>query len=375
MYDTSFNTIVISRSALANNFSVVKSCLARGVDLMAMVKADAYGHGMVESARAFQSAGCRIFGVAELREAIALREAGIDDEVFVTIGIASEAVGLLGEYRLTPVIYDLEVARNIGQVMQSQGRSVPVHIKVDTGMGRLGILPDQVPGFLSQLAGIQGITVVGMMSHFPASDDATAESTPRGIASFLQATTHLTDTEGCCRHIANSGGVINFAQAHCDMARSGIALYGYHPAGNMGTNNIGNGRLQPAMSFVSRVLQVKTLPPGRGISYGHTFTTSDETTIAILPVGYEDGFSRQFSNRGYVLIHGRKAPVRGRVCMNMCMVDVTEIDGVRAGDEVVLLGRQGEKTITADDLADMIGTISYEVLCNLGNSNQREYRE
>ena len=342
---------------------------------MAMVKADAYGHGMVEAAKAFCRAGCGIFGVAELREGVRLRDAGIRGEIFVTIGFEPQAAELFFQYDLTPVIYDLDAARALGMVAVQRDRSIDVHIKVDTGMSRLGLLPDDLPVFMDALKNIQGLNICGIMSHFPESDDPGAESTTTGMQSLHQAAAIFEDQgPGCC-HIANSGGVINFADTHCNMARSGIALYGYHPAGNGGSRRVGNGTLWPAMSFTSRVLQVKLLPAGAGISYGHTCRTEAPMKIAILPVGYEDGFSRLFSNNGTVLIRGQKAPVRGRICMNMCMVDVTGIDGVCAGDEVVLLGTQGESTISADDLADRIGTISYELLCSLGNSNQREYRK
>ena len=375
MYDTSFNRIIISTAALENNYSVMRSCLDREVPLMAMVKADGYGHGMVEAACVFSRAGCRLFGVAELCEGVRLREAGIQGEIFVTIGFEPKVAELLFQYDLTPVIYDIDAARALGVVAAARKQSINVHIKVDTGMSRLGLFPDDLSAFLDALKNIPGLHVSGIMSHFPQSDDPAAESTSSGLKALQRAVANFNgEGPGCC-HIANSGGVINFAESHCSMARSGISLYGYHPAGSNGDPSVGSGTLQPAMSFTSRVLQVKTLPAGTGISYGHTWKTQESMRIATLPVGYEDGFSRLFSNNGTVLIRGEKAPVRGRVCMNMCMVDVTAIDGVCAGDEVVLLGTKGQAVISADELADRIGTISYELLCSLGNNNQREYRK
>jgi alanine racemase len=175
------------------------------------------------------------------------------------------------------------------------------------------------------------------------------------------------------RHIGNSGGVFNFPETCCDMVRPGISLYGYYPDGQAGADRARGERLRPAMSFTSRVLQVKTVPAGSGVSYGHTYITPSETRLAILPVGYEDGYLRSLSNRAEVLVKGKRAPVRGRICMNMCMIDITGIDGVEPGDEAVLLGAQGEDAITADEIAEWAGTISYEVLCLIGNNNERTY--
>jgi alanine racemase len=213
------------------------------------------------------------------------------------------------------------------------------------------------------------------MSHFPESDNPAAKSTIKNFASFTTACSALKNRFAGICHIANSGAVLNFPDTCCDMVRAGIALYGYHPAGRGGTVDVADENLLPAMSFSSRILQVKTVPAGTGISYGYTFITEKQTRLAILPVGYEDGYSRMLTNRGQVLIGGRKASVVGRVCMNMCMVDVSGLGDVQAGDEVVLLGRQGQESITADDIADEMGSISYEVLCLLGNNNQRQYIE
>lgn len=342
---------------------------------MAMVKADAYGHGMVMAARSFARAGCGHFGVAELREAVLLREAGVAGEIFVTLGFAAEGAELLFRHDLTPVIYSLEAARVLSGTAVAAGREIGVHVKVDTGMSRLGILPDELVPFLDAVAALPGLRVAGLMSHFPESDNPAAESTARGFAAFSAAARDMKQRYAGIGHIANSGGVLHFPDTCCDMARAGIALYGYLPQGRPSPGEPQRVGLQPAMSFATRILQVKTLPAGTGVSYGHTYRLDKPTTIAVLPVGYEDGYSRLFSNRGQVLVNGRRVPVRGRVCMNMCMIEVTGIEGVQAGDEAVLLGRQGGEVLTADDLADIMGSISYEVLCLLGNNNFREYIE
>ena len=372
MKEQSFNRVVIDPEALRHNYSLMKR-LAGGRPLMAMVKADAYGHGMIVAARAFAGAGCTTFGVAELREGVLLRQAGVDGEIYVTLGFPREREEAILRHRLTPVVYDIDTARLLAALASAAGEEVAVHLKVDTGMGRLGLLPEDVDPFLAAMNGLSGVRVAGLMSHFPEADVAESASTLRAIAIFNEVCRQAKSRiSGVC-HIANSGAVLNFPASHADMVRSGIALYGYHPAGRCPGGPA--SALRPAMSVRTEVVQVKTLPAGSGVSYGHTYRTNGPTRLAVLPMGYEDGFSRLFSNRAEVLIGGRRAPVRGRVCMNMCMVDVTAIDGVRAGDEAVILGCQGEETITAEDLAEWMNTISYEVLCLLGNNNQRDVPE
>jgi len=373
MIEESFNCVSISSSALQNNYNYIRNIVGKRVEVMAMVKADAYGHGMVMAAKAFAHAGCHIFGVAELREAIVLRKAGIKGDIFVTLGFNAEDVDLIFQYQLTPVIYSYEAARTLSNKATALGQEIGVHIKVDSGMSRLGLPAHELPGFLDGLATMPGIKISGVMSHFPESDDADSNSTLQGYDVFSASCSVVKKQYSGICHIANSGAVLNFPNTHCDMVRAGIALYGYNPAGKIEQGSKNKRDLIPAMSFATRILQVKSLPAGTGISYGHTFRTGQTTQLATLPVGYEDGFSRLLSNQGTVLIHGCRVPIRGRVCMNMCMVDVTGIDGVKAGDEAVLLGSQGEETITADDIAKEMGSISYEVLCLLGNNNNRIY--
>lgn len=369
----SYNCVRVSRTALQNNFELLKEKSGQTVPLMAMVKADGYGHGMVESARAFSKGGCRSFGVAELCEAVALRKSGLLGDIYVTIGFRGDDADLFFEYQLIPVIYSVTAAEQLSARAVAHGRAIGVHIKVDTGMGRLGILPHETMEFVSLVSSLPGLKISGVMSHFPESDDPTSVSTKEGLRKFGQVCGELKTRFGAICHIANSGAVLNFADTRCDMVRAGIALYGYHPAGRAGDRIVNDGSLIPAMSYSTQIIQVKKIPAGTGISYGHTFITNRETILAVLPVGYEDGYSRGLSNCGEVLVHGVSVPVRGRICMNMCMVDVTGIDGVSVGDEVVLLGKQGKRQIDADDLADKLDSISYEVLCKLGNNNNRIY--
>ncbi|WP_457577571.1 alanine racemase [Desulfomarina sp.] len=375
MSDTSFNCVSVSRKALQSNYKFIESRVAPGVKVMAMVKADAYGHDMVLTARAFQDVGCTVFGVAELCEAVTLRKSGIKGQIFVMLGFDPENAAIVVEHGLTPAVFSSGAATALSHAAVEAGKHAGVHIKVDTGMGRLGVMPRDLDGFVRELDALPGISVQGIMSHFPESDVMDSPSTRDGFSVFQQACSSLAGRENFVLHIANSGAVLNFPDTNCDMVRAGISLYGYHPFGRQPENTSDSLRLVPAMTFTTRIIQVKDLPKGAGISYGHTFRAERDMRIAVLPVGYEDGFSRILSNRGEVLIHGRKVPVRGRICMNICMVDITGMDGVQTGDEAVLLGRQGDAVITADDIAEKTGSISYEVLCLFGNNNKRVHRE
>lgn len=367
------NRVVIDCQALRENFSAIAGAVGDGVEVMAMVKGDAYGHGMTETAAVLAGSGCRNFGVAELVEAIALRRAGIAGRIYVLLGFQPEEAEQFVLHDLTPVVFLDQDLRALSQVAVGSGREIGVHLKVDCGMGRLGLLPADVPAFLERIEALPGIHLAGIMAHLPEADRQGAASTARIFSSFREVIATSERGSIGVRHIANSAATLYFPEMHCDMVRTGIALYGCYPDGGSGENAVAGARLRPVMSFVTRVAQVKELPAGHGISYGHTFITSRPTRIAVLPVGYEDGYLRDLSNRGEVLVRGRRAPVRGRVCMNLCMVDVTGIDGVEVGDEVVLLGRQGNDEITADEVAGWMGTISYEVLCLFGKNNSRIY--
>jgi alanine racemase len=369
MIPSSFNRVVIELDALKHNFNLLKS-LAGKSDFLAMVKADGYGHGMIECARVLEKCGCNIFGVAELREAVVLRQAGINGVIYATIGFDGEHAYLFCDYDITPVVYDFPSLQALSSAAVNNKKEIAVHLKVDCGMSRLGIRVDQVDEFVSTIKKLPGLNLGGIASHFPNSDDTCSSVTAECFNVFKSAQKSVGTASPLITHIANSGATLYFPETHCDMVRCGIALYGYYPDGGKGKDGDG---LRPVMSYTTRVLQVKDIPPGTGVSYGHTYITNRKTRLAVLPVGYEDGFSRQLTNQGEVLIRGRRAPIRGRVCMNLSMVDVTDIEGVETGDEVVLLGKQGENRITADEIASKIGTISYEVLCMIGNNNEREF--
>lgn len=371
----SSNRITVDTAALSHNYRLIRSTLPEGVKLLAMVKGDGYGHGMIEAARAFARAGCTIFGVAELCEGVRLRQAGITGEIFIMVGFPREDAEVFFECNLTPVVFAEADIELLSRLAVERKRVIELHLKVDTGMGRLGVEPEEVPQLIQRIDTLDGVRLGGIVSHFSQADDPSSSQTAQAFALFNQTCKTVGQRLEFDRHIANSGAVLNFPETLCEMGRAGIALYGYSPAGQPLATGIGGEFLRPAMRFSTRVMMVKTVGAGRGISYGHTYVTTRTTRLAVLPVGYEDGYPRCLSSKGEVLIRGCRAPIVGRVCMNLCMVDITEIDGVEPGDEAVLLGEQGAECITADDIAEKAGTISYEILCMLGNNNERDIVE
>ncbi len=377
MIGQSFNQINISRKALHYNYHLLQKRVGHKVRLLAMVKADAYGHGMVEAAGIFSDAGCTDFGVAEVCEGVQLRKSGITGNIFVFLGFALSDVSMFFHYDLVPVIYDFKSAEALSKECVLLDTEIAVHVKVDCGMKRLGVRPDEVQEFITGLKQLPKIKCDGLASHFPQADERNLSQTSEQFIRFEKVSTAAKQIQKSklTIHTANSGGILYFPQTCCDMVRAGISLYGYYPDGMVGIEAEKNEKLQPAMSFSTRVLQVKTVAAGVGVGYGHTFKTEHETRLAVLPVGYEDGLSRSLSNKGEVLIHGKRAIIRGRICMNLCMVDVTHIKGVQPGDEVVILGTQLGAMISGDEIAGRMKSISYEVLCLFGNNNQRKYTE
>jgi len=337
--------------------------------ILAVVKANAYGHGAVPVSRALLAAGAQRLGVATVIEGVELREAGITAPILVMSGgFAGELPALL-EYRLTPVLPSLETVMVLAQHVAGRAASLPVHLKIDTGMGRLGLSAREVEVLLDG-GWPSSLRLEGVMSHLASADDRDATATEEQLVQF-RTLLEIVKRAGIVpiAHIAGSAGILRFPASHFDMVRPGLMLYGYTP-GAMKVNT-----LRPVLTWKTYVVQVKRIAPGQAVSYGGSFIARRPTTAAVLAIGYADGYSRGLSNQGRVLINGGIAPVIGRVCMDLTMVDVTELPSVKADDEVVLLGRQGSTSITADDLADQLGTISYEILTGIGPRVRRVYRD
>ena len=374
----SYNRVEVNIAALEANFQAVRKMVESRINIMAVVKSDAYGHGMDECARAFYRAGARTFGVAEVWEGVKLRNSGLKGDIIVLLGGSAESFGDIITHQLTPVVFDVDFLTGLSDLAARKKIEVKVHLKVDVGMGRIGVMPDDVESYLSLIKRLPGIRLSGMLSHFPVADEKDAlETTQAQLLKFKDVLTGLKSnkTGAVVSHIANSAGFIYVPKSHLDMVRPGISLYGYYPDGTPARAKTVESalELQPVMSFKTRIIQIKEVGPGYGISYGHTYVTRRKSRIAVLPVGYADGYLRKLSNKAQVLIGGRRAPVCGRVCMNATMVDVTDIPPVNLGDEVVLLGQQGDERITADEMAQWMDTISYEVLCLFGSFNERVY--
>jgi alanine racemase len=306
-----------------------------------------------------------------LAEGVDLRKAGCKIPILVMMGILPDEVEAACDYELTPAMFHLNIAERLSGISAAKGKVTPVHVKVDTGMTRLGVPYKDITHFLEQLLSLKGIKVAGIFSHLAVADQPDQAYTNQQIQRFrdaVEAYERIMGFKGDV-HVSNSGGLLGSKGTELGMVRPGILLYGSPPAEGWPAA----ASFKPVMRFRSEVIQVRTVPPGTSISYGCTYTTREAQTIATIPVGYDDGYNRLLSNNGEMLIHGRRVPIVGRVCMNLTMVDVTAIGDVAVGDEVVLLGTQGEERITVEEIAARIRTISYEVYCTLGKSNRRTY--
>ena len=365
----------INLTHLIHNLNQVRSLIPPDCKILAVVKANAYGHGMIGVSKELEGAGVDMLGVAHVEEGIRLRESGVHTDILVMGGISEDyASGIMSgiiRQRLTPVLYAPSFASALSKAAVEKGVTVPVHIKVDTGMRRIGVTPEMAPEFAQYVAQLQGLRIEGIMTHFAEADLQNREFAREQLESF-NAACRVIEGMGITlslKHAANSAAVMDMGDSHLDMVRPGIMLYGYVPAPFLSSKV----DLRSVMTLKSRILYLKKVPPKTGISYGRTFITSRETLVATIPIGYADGYSRALSNMGEVIVRGNLAPVIGRVCMDMTMIDVTDVPGVQAGDEVLILGGEGSRRITADDIAGWTGTISYEVLCNIGGRVDRVY--
>lgn len=355
--------VEINTDALAGNVRTLKSLVGEDVEILAVVKADGYGHGAIATARTALLNGATHLGVSSIQEAAELRSVGIDAPILVMNLVPPHLGALAIQQNITVSVFDLKTARAYDRIAHDLGGQLSVHIKVDSGMGRLGIMPGQSSRFLRHLLNMHHIKVEGIFTHFSTAD-GDPEFTAQQLKTFTDVLRTLMNATGHkfrFVHAANSAAMLTNPETHFNMVRPGIALYGLHPSQEV---QLPTG-FNPVMTWKTTVVQVKTLPPGHAIGYGNTYITTDEERIAILPVGYADGFRRGPNNWGEVLIHGQRAPLVGRVSMEKTAVSVSHIDDVALGDEVVLLGSQGNETITAEEIANRLGTINYEVVCGI----------
>ena len=364
----------IDLDALTHNYRVIRNHAGAGVKMLAAVKANAYGHGAVECARRLEREGVDWFGVALPEEGIELRRAGVTRPILCLGGFWSGQETACLQHDLTPVVYRLDMIESLNRLARDQQKVADVHLKIDTGMGRLGVRADQVSDFIADLPGFENVRVDGLMTHLAAADDETKQDfTNEQLRKF-------DDAVGAFRergftpsfiHAANSAATFARARDGENMVRPGGTLYGF--IHDVLPANIGTPPLRPVMSLYSRIMLLKEVPRGEKLGYGTTFETQRDSLIATLPIGYDDGYSRALSNRGRVIVRGQLAPVVGRVSMDLTLIDVTDVTDIELHDRVILLGSEGNERITAEELGSMAGTISYEITCGMSNRVPRIY--
>ena len=363
----------ISLDNLAHNIRVVRKILKPETLLMAVVKADAYGHGAEETARLALAEGCQWLGVALPEEGIELRLKGIDSPILVMGPVALSAAPLFVQYNLTPTIYSWELAEAFSEEAARRGISLKVHIKVDTGMGRLGFPFYKNPvEAVEKVAALPGLEIEGLYTHFSSADEPEEDFTLQQWLRFQNIITSCQEKGITIKipHAANSGGILKYPQSHASLVRLGISLYGCLPSFDM---NIKEVDLKPVLSLKSRLTFIKEVPPCFPVSYGRSYYTKGSSVLATVPIGYADGLSRHLSNTGFALVKGKRVPIVGRVCMDQTILDVSSIPEARIEDEVVFYGSQGKEAISVDEVAGHLGTISYEVLCSVGKRVPRAY--
>jgi alanine racemase len=366
----------ISIPNLLNNFAIVRSLVAPQVKIMAMVKANAYGHGIVRISQELIKAGVDYLGVAYLEEALFLRQHGITTPILVCGAINTEQIPEFIVNDIAITSSSLDKSKAINNAAKSLGKKALVHLKIDTGMERIGVHWYNAHKFINETMSLDGISVIGIFSHL-AKAESDAEFTKQQIQRFEEIVAYMQNHTICPPyvHIANSAGIINHPSSHFTMVRPGIMLYGYNPNGYDPTVTFNGRKLQPVMTLKTKVSYFKVVPAHTGISYNHLYTTSKQTRVVTLPVGYGDGYSRLLSNKGEVIIRGNKYPVVGAVCMDQIMVDIGPDGSAYNGDDVLLFGQMDGHTIPLESLCEKIGTITYEVLTTISPRVPRIYIE
>ena len=375
MFDSRPTIAEIDLKALRYNYNIIRSTIPPKTDVLAVVKADAYGHGFMDISRELEQLGVNAFGVAFLAEGIQLRKAGIDKPVLLLGGVYPGQERKCIGYNLSTVVFTMEQAQALNNAAGKLFRKAQVHLKIDTGMGRLGICYADAPAFLKELRRLPNIALEGVMSHFASADelDEPGQHFTRIQAErFVWALSEVRKAGFAPRyvHISNSAATMLKELPSCNLVRPGIALYGAIPSGDF------HGKLdiKPVMSLKSRVAMLKWVEPGTTISYARRFTAADRSLIASVPVGYADGYPRSLTNKGVALIRGQRARVAGTVCMDWIMLEVTGIEGIAVGDEVLLMGMDAAgNCVHAEELAAAAGTIPYELFCGISKRVPRVY--
>ncbi len=362
----------INLDAIVKNVDNLMALTKENTGALAVVKADGYGHGDVAVAKAVAQKVTG-YAVATLDEAVNLRENGVKKPILVLGYVDPYEFDILVSHEITATVFDVETAQLLADAARVQKKQAHCHIKVDTGLRRIGLEPDEnVIAIVKQITALKELSADGIFTHFAASDETDKTSAEHQFKLFTDFTGRL-EKEGIhftYRHCANSAAVIDMPQVDLDMVRLGIAMYGMYPSDEVKKEKV---ELFPALDLKSHITMVKEIPAGEKVSYGGTFTTTRTTKLATVSVGYGDGYPRALSSKGYVLVRGQKAPIVGRVCMDQMMVDVTDIKNVTRADIVTLIGKDGDAEITVEEIAALAGTFNYEFVCDLGKRIPRSY--
>ena len=372
LYSRVYETVDLD--AIGNNMEAMKANLKEGTRMIGVVKCDGYGHGAVPIAWAIDP---YVWGyaVATVEEGVTLRKHGIKKPILVLGVVPLDGYGLLVENEISSAVFQLKRAERLSCLAEKEGKKAVVHLVVDTGMSRIGYpVTEAAADEAAKICSLPGIAVEGLFTHFAKADERNKEATDKQIEKYEKFVTMLTERGITIPilHCSNSAGILDVQKANFHAVRAGISLYGIYPSEEVDRNTV---KLEPAMELKSFISYVKTIEPGTSVSYGGTFTADREMTVATIPVGYGDGYPRNLSGKGEVLIRGQRAKILGRVCMDQFMVDVTGIHGAEEEDEVVLIGRQGNEEITVEELARVGGGFHYEIVCDIGKRVPRIYIE
>lgn len=367
--------IEVDLEHILSNAQAIKEHIGKKAKIVAVIKTDGYGHGSIPLAKKLEKEEFMYgFAVATEEEAMELVKAGVEKPVMILGYTFPYAYEEMAENGIEPAVFREDMVEEMGKAALKRGKTMRVHIKVDTGMGRIGITPDEKGlSFVKKVVQTKGVELAGVFTHFARADEkdkTTANNQLQKFTAFIEKI-HENGIFGFLCHCSNSAAIMEMPETYMDMVRSGIILYGLKPSDEVDMSLLS---LKPALSFYSSIVFIKELEPGSPISYGGTFVTREKMRVATIPIGYGDGYPRSLSNKGYVLIHGKKAPILGKVCMDQMMVDVSAIPMATEGDRVTLIGRDGEEEITADLLGDLSGRFNYELICDLGKRIPRLYK-
>lgn len=360
----------IDLSAIRHNIGVTRQLVGAGVEIMAVVKADAYGHGSVAVARTAVESGVDRLGVATLSEAVELREAGVHSPIQILGCSLPEQAEDIVHYNIVQTVSNAEIVRALSRAAARARRMARIHIKVDTGMGRVGVSEHELPRFVRRVSEYESVRIEAIMTHLPCADEERDDFTPSQIEGFRRTVgDEAVRLLNVPLHTANSAAIIRYPESHFNLVRPGLMLYGATTLSDCPIKPL----LKPALSLRSRIVQIRTMSGGETVSYGRTYVIPRDTVVATIPIGYADGFSRMLSGRAQVLVNGKKVPVIGRVCMDQCLVDIGDAGEVRLGDIVTLIGTDNGESIHAEEIAVWAGSIPHEVLCTIGKRVQRLY--